>query len=135
MGTVDTQYVSISVREYEEYQNLKLGKAYLDVADEIKISALAEKVAAVLSNKGYLISAEQMKEYKQLKKFKGEDLINGVEAARMMGCSPSTITRLAARGKLEMVQVGNVYKYSRRGILSYLDKRHIVPIVGNYHIG
>lgn len=135
MGTVDTQYVSISIREYEEYRNLKLGKAYLDVADEIKISALAEKVAAVLSNKGYLISAEQMKEYKQLKKFKGEDYISGVEAARMMGCSPSTITRLAARGKLEMVQVGNVYKYTRRGILSYLDKRKIVPIVGNYHIG
>lgn len=134
MKNSDSDQVLISQREYQEYQNLKLGKEYIDFNDEVKISALAEKVAKVLTSKGYLITQEEMNEYRQLKevKEKGDELLSGVQVAKILHTSPATVSRLAGAGKLEFVRVGKVNKYTLRGIHIYLSKRKFTPVIGCY---
>lgn len=127
---VTQQYVTITYEEFLEYQNLKLGQEYLDVKDEMKMYSIAEKVVSILSDRGLLITERQAQEYHKLRELRDSDkLITGVEAAKILGCSPSSVSRLAARGKLEYVRVGNVNRYSKNGIYRYMKKRRVEATV------
>ncbi len=122
--------VEISYEEFLEYQHLKIDQDYLDVKDEIKMTAIAEKVVAILSDRGLVITERQAQEYQQLRNLRDNDeLLSGTEVARIMGCSSATVTRLAARNKLEYTRVGKVNKYSRNGVYRYLKKRRVEAIV------
>lgn len=128
----EQQYVKITYEEFLEYQHLKIGQDYLDVKDEMKMVAIAERVVSILSDRGLLITERQAREYHHLRTLRDNDeLITGVEAAKILGCSPASVTRLAARNKLEFTRVGNVNKYSRNGVYRYMQKRRVVPVVSS----
>lgn len=51
-----------------------------------------------------------------------EQHYTGAEAARLLSVHPETIRRLAARGELESIRVGNDRRYPESALKRYLDK-------------
>lgn len=104
----------------------------LELSD-IQIHQLADVLIEKLDRRGMILTPQQADEYMELRRLSEEEentWLTGVEAARFMGCSHTTVGRLANTGKLEFTIVGKVPKYSIAGLKRYMRKYNVHQNIG-----
>ena len=102
---------------------------------DIQIHQIAQALFEKLDQRGMILTPQQADEYKELRRLREEEektWLTGVEAAKILGCSGSTVGRLATTGKLEFSIVGKVPKYSIAGLKRYMKKYNAYPVVGTH---
>lgn len=99
---------------------------------DIQIHQIADVLMEKFDRRGMILTPEQADEYMELRRLKEKEentWLTGVEAARYMGCSSTTVGRLANTGKLEFTIIGKVPKYSVAGLKRYMRKYNVAPTV------
>jgi len=56
-----------------------------------------------------------------------EEPIDAEEAAKMLGVTARTVTRLAERGEIPGFRVGRLWKFRRRDIQEYIERQIRYP--------
>ncbi|MBE6246118.1 MAG: helix-turn-helix domain-containing protein [Bacteroidales bacterium] len=104
----------------------------LELSD-IHIHQIANALFEKLDSRGMILTPQQADEYRELRQLREEEentWLTGVEAAKILGCSSSTVGRLATTGKLEFTIVSKVPKYSIAGLKRYMKKYNRHSTVG-----
>lgn len=86
--------------------------------------AIAIAVAEYLRKEGYVLSKEEREELRSYRE-QDDEYINGIGAAKMIGCSPARITTLRKRGVLKYKMEGSVPRYSVKSIRKYNKSRAV----------
>lgn len=103
----------------------------LELSD-IQIHQIADVLIEKLDLRGMILTPQQAEEYKELRELRDKEentWLTGVAAARFMGCSSTTVGRLASSGKLEFTIIGKVPKYSVAGLKRYMKKHNMAPTI------
>ena len=84
--------------------------------------AIAVALAEYLKEEGYLLS---LGEKEELEKYRlmDDEWVNGIVAAKMIGCSPAQVIKLRKRGAIKYKTEGSVPRYSVRSIKAYNNSR------------
>lgn len=99
---------------------------------DIQIHQIAQALIEKLDLRGMILTPEQADEYRELRRLRDKEentWLNGVEAAAFMGCSRTTVGKLATTGKLEFTIIGKVPKYSVAGLKRYMKKYNVPPTI------
>lgn len=122
----------LTPEEAAEYKQLLLKRAEIEHFSILHFNQQAEALANHLSKFSRLLTEQEAKEFEEYKRMKAtaqEEWLTGKEAAEFLGCSPSAISKLMSRGKLEFTLEGNRAKYSRSGLIRFREKNRFEPIV------
>ena len=87
-----------------------------------RMTAIA--IVEYLKEQGYILSPEERQELTQYREL-NEQYISGKEAAKMLNCSPSYITKLKDLKALKYRMKGSHPEYSVKSVREYLKKRTI----------
>lgn len=77
-----------------------------------------------LREQGYILSPQECKELREYRE-RDDEWICGIEAAKMLGCSPTQVTRLKNRKAVKYRLEGSKPLYSVKDLNRYIKKRTI----------
>lgn len=89
---------------------------------ENTLSFLVRETVSTLQAQGLLLTAEQVAEYRQLKREKEDEYLTGIEAAGILGVTNAAVTGFRQSGKITGYRLGKRWKYSKFEILEFKKK-------------
>lgn len=91
----------------------------------------------IAANEYSLLLPLQVKKIKTGLKWKIDDnseLLSTSAAAKLTGCSPTTIRRMCAKGALKSEKINNQILINKNHLLSYLDNDEIIDLSDKYEL-
>lgn len=92
------------------------------VLSQQQLREIADLLFSRISGAGMVLTENEAKEYKRLKEVSDIKLITGVQFAKIINCSPASITRMRKTGIIKGTPVGNRWMYRQDDALKMKKK-------------